>query len=178
MRVGYRRVSTGEQCLDRQELDGCQRVFEERVSAGSKERPQLQELLAFVREGDEVQVWSIDRLARDLVDLESIVSELVSKGVSVSFLSEGLSFSAEAEDPFSRLQLHLMGAFAQFERSIIRRRQREGIEKAKVRGVYKGRKRSIDAQRVRALKAEGFGASDIARQLGIGRASVYRVLQD
>ena len=178
MRVGYRRVSTGEQSLDRQELDGCDRVFEERISAGSRERPQLQELLAFVRKGDEVVVWSIDRLARDLVDLESLVSELVSKGVSVSFLSERLIFSADAEDPFSRLQLQLMGAFAQFERSIIRRRQREGIEKAKARGVYKGRKPSIDAQRVRELKAEGLGASEIAKQLGIGRASVYRLLQD
>ena len=175
-RVGYRRVSTADQSLDRQALEDCDKIFEEKVSASSADRPALGELIDWVREGDEVVVWSIDRLARDLRDLESIIGKLTDKGVRVTFLSERLSFSADADDAFSRLQLQMMGAFAQFERSIIRKRQAEGIAKAKARGVYKGRKRKIDSERVRALKQAGWGASAIARDLGIARASVYRAL--
>jgi DNA invertase Pin-like site-specific DNA recombinase len=177
MKIGYRRVSSLEQNLDRQDLGECEKVFEEKVSAGrGSNRPVLESLLDFAREGDEVVVWSIDRLARDLADLQRIVEQLNDKGVSVSFLSERLSFSASNEDPFARLQLHLLGAFSQFERSIIRKRQREGIEKAKERGVYKGRKPSIDVCEVEELSQEGFGATEIAKRLGIGRASVYRLL--
>jgi DNA invertase Pin-like site-specific DNA recombinase len=175
-KVGYRRVSTIEQCLDRQELGQCERVFEEKASASSSNRPALADMMAWVRDGDEEVVWSIDRLARDLRDLENIIKQLNEKGVQVSFLSEALSFSADAEDALSRLQLQMMGAFAQFERSIIRKRQAEGIAKAKARGVYKGRKRKIDGDRVRELKERGMGASAIARELSIARASVYRAL--
>ena len=121
--------------------------------------------------------WSIDRLARDLRDLQDVISKLIDKGVSVSFLSEGLTFSANKEDAFAKLQLHLMASFAEFERSIIRKRQTEGIAKAKEKGVYKGRKANIDCKQVIAMKQQGLGASQIARQLGIGRASVYRVIQ-
>ncbi len=176
-KVGYRRVSSAEQNLDRQALTGCEKVFEEKTSGKSKERKALQDMIAWVRDGDEVLVWSIDRLARDLRDLQDIVFKLNNKGVSVSFVSEGLSFSANKEDAFAKLQLHLMGSFAEFERSIIRKRQAEGIAKAKEKGVYKGRKASIDANQVIALKEKGIGASAIAKQLGIGRASVYRVIQ-
>jgi DNA invertase Pin-like site-specific DNA recombinase len=175
-KVGYRRVSTADQNLDRQQLDGCDRVFEEKVSGSSRDRQALADMLAWVRDGDEVIVWSIDRLARDLRDLEAIISELNAKGVSISFVSEKLSFTASKDDPFSRLQLQLMGAFAQFERSIILKRQREGIEKAKARGVYKGRKRSVDADRVAELRNQGYGATKIAEKLHISRASVYRML--
>lgn len=175
--VGYKRVSSTEQNLDRQELSGCEKVFEEKVSGASKERKALNDMIDWVREGDMVQVWSIDRLARDLRDLQSIVAKLLDKGVSVSFISERLTFSADKDDAFAKLQLHLMGAFAEFERSIIRKRQAEGIAKAKVRGVYKGRKATIDAREIMSLKESGLGASAIAKQLGIGRASVYRVLQ-
>jgi DNA invertase Pin-like site-specific DNA recombinase len=115
-------------------------------------------------------------LARDLADLQCIVERLNEKGVSVSFLSERLSFSASSDDPFARLQLHLLGAFSQFERSIIRKRQREGIEKAKARGVYKGRKPSINVSEVKELSDNGLGATEIAKRLEIGRASVYRIL--
>lgn len=176
-KVGYRRVSSIEQNLDRQELIGCDKVFEEKVSGASKERKALKDMIDWVREGDEVLVWSIDRLARDLRDLQDIISILNNKGVSISFISEGLSFSADKNDALAKLQLQMMGAFSEFERSIIRKRQAEGIAKAKEKGVYKGRKATIDAREVMSLKEKGLGASAIAKQLGIGRASVYRVIQ-
>lgn len=176
-KVGYRRVSSIEQNLDRQELVGCEKVFEEKASGADKERKALKDMIDWVREGDSVVVWSIDRLARDLRDLQDIVCKLIDKGVSISFLSEGLTFSASKDDAFAKLQLHLIGSFAEFERSIIRKRQAEGIAKAKEKGVYKGRKASIDYDEVIAMKEQGIGASEIARKLGIGRASVYRVIQ-
>ena len=179
MRIGYRRVSSAEQNLDRQELTECEKVFEEKVSAGKgSERPELERLIEFAREGDEVNVHSIDRLARDLVDLQRILERLNAKGVSVRFLSENLLFSASSEDPFARLQLQLLGAFSQFERAIIRKRQAEGIAKAKAKGVYRGRQPSIAPDQVRALHSAGLGATAIAKKLGIGRASVYRLLTE
>ena len=95
----------------------------------------------------------------------------------MSFLSEGLTFSASQDDPFSKLQLQLLGAFSQFERAIIRKRQAEGIAKAKAKGVYRGRQPSIDPAKVKELKSAGLGATAIAKELGIGRASVYRLLE-
>jgi DNA invertase Pin-like site-specific DNA recombinase len=179
MRIGYRRVSSQDQNLDRQQLEGCEKVFEEKASAGKgSERPALEALLDFAREGDEVVVWSIDRLARDLADLQRLLERLNAKGVSVEFLSEHLTFSASSEDPFARLQLQLLGAFSQFERAIIRKRQAEGIAQAKAKGVYQGRKATIDPAQIAKLKAEGLGATAIAERLGIGRASVYRLLAE
>ena len=134
-------------------------------------------MLDYIREGDEVRVHSIDRLARDLRDLQSIIEQINDKDATITFLKEKLTFMPSAQaDPFAKLQLHLMGAFAEFERSIIRERQREGIARAKERGVYAGRKASIDVEKVKSLHASGVGASEIARQLGIGRASVYRLI--
>lgn len=179
MRIGYRRVSSEEQHLDRQELAGCDKVFEEKASAGrGSERPQLEALLEFAREGDEVVVHSIDRLARDLRDLQALLEVLNEQGVSVTFLSERLTFSASQDDPFAQLQLQLLGAFSQFERAIIRKRQAEGIAKAKAKGVYRGRQPSIDAAQVKALHSSGLGPTAISRELGIGRASVYRLLSN
>jgi DNA invertase Pin-like site-specific DNA recombinase len=178
MKIGYRRVSSVEQNLDRQDLGQVDKVFEEKLSgASSHNRPALLAMIDFAREGDEVIVWSIDRLARDLRDCQDIVARLNDKGVSVLFLSEKLKFSASDDDPFSKLQLHLMSAFAEFERAIIKRRQREGIEKAKARGVYKGRPPSINAGNVAELYQQGLGPVDIARALGISRASVYRLMK-
>ena len=178
MKIGYRRVSTTDQNLDRQELDGCEKVFEEKLSGANRERPALRDLIDFAREGDEVIVHSLDRLARDLRDLKSIVDELNGKGATIEFLQERLRFSPDADDPLSKLQLHLMGAFAEFELSLLRKRQAEGIARAKAKGVYKGRKATIDRERVAELREQGLGATEIAKALGIGRASVYRVLQD
>ena len=132
MIVGYRRVSTFEQSPDRPDLGECDRVFDEKESAKSANRPALQEMLSFVREGDTVVVHSIDRLARNLVDLQSIIQELNEKGVTIQFLSEGLSFSADGGCAFQTLQLRMLGAFAQFEHTMIRKRQAEGIAKANV----------------------------------------------
>ena len=175
--VGYRRVSHSSQNLDRQELEGCDKVFEEKMSGAKRDRPELNRMLDYIRDGDEVRVHSIDRLARDLRDLQGIIEKINAKEATITFSKEQLTFKPSAEaDPFAKLQLHLMGAFAEFERSIIRERQREGIARAKERGVYAGRKTSIDVDKVKSLHASGVGASEIAKALGIGRASVYRLL--
>ena len=177
MRVGYRRVSTVEQNFDRQELGDIDRVFEEKVSGKDVDRAALIEMIEYVREGDEVVVYSIDRLARDLRDLQSIISDLNDKGVSVSFISEGLKFGADSNDAFAKLQLQMMGAFAEFERNIIRKRQAEGIAKAKERGVYSGRAKKINDRKIVELKQKGYGATEIASEMGITRTSVYRALK-
>ena len=177
MKVGYRRVSTIEQNLDRQDLSDCERTFEEKVSGATRERTALQELISFVRHGDEVEVFSIDRLARNLGDLQQIISELNDKGVSIKFVSENLKFSGNEEDPFAKLQLQLLGAFAEFERNLIKKRQLEGIAKAKERGVYTGRKKQIDDERIRNMKLEGASVAHIASEMGISRQSVYRALK-
>jgi DNA invertase Pin-like site-specific DNA recombinase len=174
--AGYKRVSSDTQNLDRQDFP-CDKPFEESASASTRNRPALKLMIDWVREGDEVHVWSIDRLARDLRDLQDIVQMLNDKGVSVKFLSENLTFSANDDDPFARLQLNLLGSFAMFERSIIKKRQAEGITKAKERGVYKGRKATIDVTEIKRLKDEGLGATAISKKLNIARASVYRVMQ-
>ena len=175
--VGYRRVSSASQSLDRQELEGCDKVFEEKITGAKRDRPELNRMLDYIRDGDEVHVHSIDRLARDLRDLQSIIEQINDKDATITFLKEKLTFRPSAKaDPFAKLQLHLMGAFAEFERSIIRERQREGIARAKERGVYAGRKTSIDVDKVKSLHASGVGASEIAKALSIGRASVYRLL--
>lgn len=178
MRIGYKRVSSIEQNLDRQDLGELDKLFEEKLSGKSAyNRPALQHMISYCREGDEVIVHSIDRLARDLADLQNIIQTLNDKGVAIRFNSENLTFSADTDDAFAKLQLQMMGAFAEFERNIIRKRQAEGIAKAKKRGVYKGRKASIDPAAIRRLVAQGQGATAIATELGISRASVYRLLK-
>ena len=163
--VGYRRVSSLDQALDRQDLEGAERIFEEKESGAKRDRPALLEMIDYIRDGDIVIVHSIDRLARDLRDLQDIIEKINGKGAAISFQTEGLTFKADKADPIATLQLQMMGAFAQFERAIIRKRQAEGIAKAKDRGVYKGRKQSIDAEKVRRLHEEGYGASEIARAM-------------
>lgn len=177
MKIGYRRVSTEDQSLDRQDLGDCDKVFEEKLSgASAATRPALQDLISFSREGDEVVVFSIDRLARDLRDLQAIVTTLTDKGVTVTFVTEKLTFTSSASDPLSVLQLQLMGAFAEFERAIIRKRQAEGIAKAKAKGVYKGRPPKIEKSKIIVLRRAGVSPTNIARELGVSRASVYRAL--
>lgn len=173
MKIGYRRVSSEGQNLDRQDLV-CDKLFEEKVSGAKRDRVALSAMIEFARDGDEVIVWSIDRLARDLRDLQDIIQRLNDNGVSVSFLKEKLVFSGDADDAFARLQLQMMGAFAEFERNIIRQRQAEGIARAKVRGIYKGRKKTVDQNRIRSMKAEGLSVKDIAELVGVSRMTVYR----
>ena len=145
-RIGYIRVSTVDQNTERQlENIDLDRVFTDKASGKDTHREQLNLLLDFVRTGDTVVVHSMDRLARNLDDLRRIVNMLVSNGVRIEFKKENLVFSGE-DSPLSKLMLSVMGAFWEFERALIRERQREGIELAKKRGVYKGRKRSLTTE--------------------------------
>ena len=176
--VGYRRVSAVDQNFDRQDLGAVDKLFEEKLSGkNAKDRPALNSMLDWVREGDTVLVHSIDRLARDLRDLQTIIETLKDKGVAISFLTESLTFTAKSDDAFAKLQLQMMGAFAEFERNIIRKRQAEGIAKAKSKGLYKGRPKTVDDQKIKEMKQAGIGATAIARELGIGRATVYKSLK-
>ena len=175
--IGYKRVSTVDQNLDRQDLGDVDKVIEEKLSGKSaSDRPALQDLIGYARDGDTVVVHSIDRLARDLRDLQDIIQTLNDKGVTISFLSERLTFSADADDAFAKLQLQMMGAFAEFERNIIRKRQAEGIAVAKSKGVYKGGKKRIDRDKVHKLKADGLSTYKIAESMGVSRMSVHRIL--
>lgn len=181
--IAYLRVSSEGQNLDRQfevknDADKC---FEEKASAGTRDRPQLKAMMEWARDGDRVRVWSMDRLARSMRDMSEIVEELNNKGVAVEFVKEGLTFDPYADDidPFKKLLFQILGSFAEFERSIIRERQREGIAKAKAEGKYKGRKSVIDPEVVehaKKRKEDGVSISLIARELGISRASVYKAL--
>ena len=181
--VGYARVSSASQNLDRQlealRSAGCERIFQEKVSGASRDREQLDAALTYLREGDTLICTSMDRLARSLPDLHSLVRELTDREIAVRFLKEGQIYSRES-DSVSRLMLSLLGAVAEFERSLIRERQAEGIARAKARGVYKGRPTALDesqAQKLNDLAAVGVPKSKIAEQLGISRATVYRYLR-
>jgi DNA invertase Pin-like site-specific DNA recombinase len=172
MRVGYIRVSTVDQNTVRQ-LDGIEveRVFTDKASGKDTTRPKLDELIAFVRDGDTVIVHSMDRLARNLDDLRRLVRTLTGKGVRVEFVKESLTFTGE-DSPMATLLLSVMGAFAEFERALILERQREGISAAKQRGVYTGRKPALTAEQAQQLRervADGEKKSALAREFGISR---------
>nr|AGC70485.1 putative resolvase TnpR [Pseudomonas migulae] len=137
-RIGYIRVSSFDQNPERQlEQTEVSKVFTDKASGKDTQRPQLEALLSFVREGDTVVVHSMDRLARNLDDLRRLVQKLTQRGVRIEFLKEGLVFTGE-DSPMANLMLSVMGAFAEFERALIRERQREGIALAKQRGAYRG----------------------------------------
>ena len=175
--VGYIRVSSIGQ-NDARQLEGvhCDKVFTDKASGKDTQRPQLQAMLGYVREGDTVRVHSMDRLSRSLADLEKTVKELTQRGVSVAFTSPALTFQGGSSDPMAMLMLQVMGAVAQFERSLILERQREGIAIAKAEGVYKGRKPSLDADgkaKLRAMVKEGMPKAKIAEALGISRTTLY-----
>ena len=178
MKVGYRRVSSVDQSLARQDLGDCERIFEEKLSGGTTDRPALMDMIAFVRSGDEVVVHSIDRLARNLMDLQSIIKELNDKGASVHFITEQLTFSSDGGSAFQTLQMQLLGSFAQFDRAMIRKRQAEGIAKAKAKGVYAQRKRTVNPDKVKQLFDDGLSKAAIAKHLNISRMSVYRSLEN
>lgn len=154
-------------------------MFIDKLSGKNIHRPQLEALLSFVREGDRVVVHSMDRLARNLDDLRSIVQRLTKDGVEVQFVKECLLFSGD-DSPMANLMLSVMGAFAEFERALIKERQREGIELAKKRGAYKGRKKCLSDERVKELKArvaEGESKASIARDFSVSRETVYKYLR-
>jgi DNA invertase Pin-like site-specific DNA recombinase len=175
--IGYTRVSSADQNNARQ-LDGLKldRVFADKASGKDTNPPQLEAALGFVREGDTLVVHSMDRLARNLADLKTIVLELTRRGVAVRFVKESLTFTGE-DNAMSNLLLNVMGAFAEFERSLIKERQREGIAIAKAKGdVYRGRMPSLTAEEAEALRsriAAGESKAGLAREFGISRATVY-----
>jgi DNA invertase Pin-like site-specific DNA recombinase len=178
MRVyGYARVSTIDQdlTLQKQALKaaGCEVIRAEKASGSSRAgREELERLLDFLQEGDVLMVTRIDRLARSIGDLQDIVRHLKAKKVSLRATEQPIDTSTAAGKCF----LDMLGVFAEFETNLRRERQLEGIAKAKAEGVYKGRKPSISRNKVASLRKEGLGATEIAKKLGIGRASVYRLL--
>ena len=176
-KYGYARVSSSGQDLTLQveplKSYGCDAVRQEKVSGTSTNgRAELNILLDFLREGDELVVTRIDRLARSIRDLQNIVHELKGKGVALKATEQPIDTTTSAGKAF----LDMLGVFAEFETNLRRERQLEGIAKAKERGVYKGRNVSVDPSIVQRLKSEGLGASEIAKRLKISRASVYRHL--
>lgn len=180
--VAYVRVSSIDQNLDRQlEVIGdVDRVFEERISGGSRaDRAALLDCIRYVRDGDTVRVASMDRLARSLGDLRDIVDEITAKGASVEFVKEQQTYSRDSDDAIGRLMLNLLGAFAEFERTLIRERQREGIRIAKAAGKYKGRSRKLTDEQIadaRRQISDGVPKAVVARGLGVDRTTLYRML--
>jgi DNA invertase Pin-like site-specific DNA recombinase len=179
-RVGYIRVSSLDQNTVRQ-LEGIRldRVFTDKASGKDTKRPQLEAMLEFVREGDAVVVHSMDRFARNLDDLRKLVMGLTTRGIRVEFVKESLTFTGE-DSPMATLLLNVMGSFAQFERELIKERQREGIAIAKKKGVYKGRKPSLSAEQAAELRkrvAAGEKKAGIARDFNISRETLYQYLR-
>ena len=179
-RIGYVRVSSFDQNPERQ-LEHIQvdKVFSDKASGKDTQRPELERLLAFVREGDTVVVHSMDRLARNLDDLRRLVQRLTQRGVRIELVKEHLTFTGE-DSPMANLMLSVMGAFAEFERALIRERQREGIALAKQRGAYRGRKKALAPEQVAQLRrraAAGEKKAQLAREFGISRETVYQYLR-
>jgi DNA invertase Pin-like site-specific DNA recombinase len=179
-RVGYIRVSTVDQNTERQ-LEGVQldKRFTDKASGKDANRPQLQAALEYLREGDVLVIHSMDRLARNLDDLRKLVTDLTVRGVIVEFVKEHLAFTGE-DSAMSKLLLSVMGAFAEFERSLLKERQREGIAIAKTKGVYKGRKPSLTPDRVvelRSRAAAGEKKAGLAREFKISRETLYQYLR-
>ena len=184
--IGYARVSTAEQDTARQleslNSFGIDRLFEDKASGKDTKRPALEEAIKYVREGDTLVVHSLDRLARNLADLLAIVEGLTARGVVVTFIKENMSFTKSEAEPFSKLMLHMLGAFAQFERSLIRERQREGIAIAKLAGAFKGRKQSLTEEQAKELLEsdnlnKGKSRTALADKFGISRKTLYRYLE-
>jgi DNA invertase Pin-like site-specific DNA recombinase len=178
--IGYIRVSTPEQNPDRQ-LEGIalDKKFIDKASGKDLKRPQLEAMLNYIRDGDTVIVHSMDRLARNLSDLRRIVSQCTENQITIRFLKEGLSFTGE-DSPMANLLLSVMGGIAEFEQALIRERQAEGIALAKLKGLYRGRKRSLNSEQVKYLKehsATHKKKSIIAKELGVSRETIYRYLK-
>ena len=177
MKYGYARVSSSGQDLTIQiealTKAGCETIRQEKVSGTSVQgRDELNTLLEFLRKGDELVVTRIDRLARSIRDLQNIVYDLDKKGVTISATEQPINTQTSAGKCF----LDMLGVFGEFETNLRKERQLEGISKAKEKGVYKGRKPSVDVEKVKELRDSGMGGSAIAKEMGIGRASVYRAL--
>lgn len=178
--IGYIRVSTADQNTERQLADlTLDKVFTDHASGKDTKRPALAEMLDYAREGDTITVHSMDRLARNLDDMKKIVNDLTSRGIKVHFQHEQLTFSGD-DSCMSKLLLNIMASFAEFERSLIKERQREGIAAAKAKGVYKGRKKALSRTQADELVkrvAAGEKKAAIARDLNISRETLYQYLK-
>jgi len=177
MKIGYARVSSTDQDLSIQietlEKNGCEKIFQEKVSGTSTQgRNELKDCLEFVREGDELVITRVDRLARSILDLQLIIKELEKKGATLSATEQPIS----TKDATSKCFLDMLSVFSEFETNLRKERQMEGIAKAKEKGVYKGRKPTVDVEKIRELAKQGLQKTAIAKELGIGRATVYRAL--
>jgi DNA invertase Pin-like site-specific DNA recombinase len=179
-RIGYVRVSSFDQNPERQlEQVYVDKVFTDKASGKDTQRPELDALLTFVREGDTLVVHSMDRLARNLDDLRRLVQKLTKRGVRIEFVKESLTFTGE-DSPMANPMLSVMGAFAEFERALIRERQREGITLAKQRGAYRGRKKALPPDRAEELRRRadaGEQKAKLAREFGISRETLYQYLK-
>ena len=184
-RVGYIRVSSLDQSSNRQTeallaSGRIDRFFEDKISGRSRaERPALNECIKYLRDGDELVGSSIDRLARSLIDLRTLVDEITAKGVTVYSLHENLRFTHEGADARSNLMLSILGSFAEFERAIIRERQAEGIALAQKAGKYRGRKRALSTEQIDEARIRigmGESKSAVARELGVARTTLYAAL--
>ena len=183
-KVAYVRVSSVDQNTGRQ-LENIKsvspdKVFTDKCSGKDTKRPQLEAMLSYIREGDTLVVHSLDRLGRSLDDLRKVVTDLNGRGIAVEFLKEGLTFTGDDSDSsMSKLMFNMLGSFAEFERSLIRERQREGIALAKKAGVYRGRKPSLTAEQAENLRervAAGEKKAGLAREFGISRETLYAYL--
>ncbi len=180
--IGYIRVSSLGQNEGRQ-LEGLllDKVYTDKLSGSTKDRPQLQACIEYAREGDTIYIHSIDRLARNLRDLQDILETVTGKGVTVTFVKESMTFNNKDDTPISKLLLHVIGAVAEFERVMIRERQREGIELTKLKGTKTGKpfgKQPIDyrlSDSVKRMLSEGLTVSEIARSINLSRSSVYKL---
>jgi len=178
--IGYIRVSSTSQNTERQLADvALDRVFTDKASGKDANRPELVNCLEHLREGDFLHVHSIDRLARNLKDLQTIIETLTQKGVTVRFYKEHLTFEAGNNSPMQTLMLQMLGAFAEFERTLIKERQREGIEAAKAQGKKLGAPAKLSAEQTAEIKTlieQGGDKSKIAKQYGISRPTLYKLI--
>ena len=180
--VAYVRVSSADQCTDRQTFEGVsvEKTFTDKCSGGTRNRPALSEMLGYVREGDTIVCHSIDRLARDLGDLMHLVQTLTGRGVGVRFIKEGLTFTGE-NNPMQDLMMQIFGAVAQFERALIRERQKEGQIAARAKGKVPGRKPKLSPEQITVIKARVSAhepKAQIARDFGISRETLYAYLKN
>lgn len=181
-RIAYIRVSTIDQSFDRQ-LDGMtfDKVFEEKISGRTRERPVLKNMLSYCREGDHIYVHSMDRLARNLRDLLDLVKEITDKGCTIHFVQQHLEFSNDDNNPTAKLMLQVIGGVAEFEAALIRSRVLEGIAAAKARGTYKSGRPVVMTDEKKKICHEkyalGIPMTRIAKELGVSRMTVYRELK-
>lgn len=178
--IGYIRFSSVDQDMA-QQLEGINlnKTFIDKCSGKDTNRPQLKLMLDFVQEGDTLYVHSMDKLARNLGDLRKIINDLANKGVEVKFVKEGLTFNSK-DSSIANFMLSVIEGFADFERALIKERQREGIEQAKKEGKYRGRSKCLSDEQIsqiRQLVADRYKKTEIAKKFGIGRDTLYRYLR-